>query len=193
MPSSGNKPSVVFFGSGPVAAKSLELLLKHQEVEAVVTKPATKNHMQSIASDIPVYAVGNKAELDRLIVSALFSSNLGVLIDFGIIVSQTVIDSFTHGIINSHFSLLPEWRGADPINFSILSGQAKTGVSLMLVDKGMDTGKILTQKTLVLKQDETSTTLTQKLIALSSDLLCVSITRYLKGEIKPKNQPLIQL
>jgi methionyl-tRNA formyltransferase len=59
----------------------------------------------------------------------------------------------------------------------------------MLVDKGMDTGKILTQKTLVLKQDETSTTLTQKLIALSSDLLCVSITRYLKGEIKPKNQP----
>ncbi|MFO0970885.1 MAG: methionyl-tRNA formyltransferase [Candidatus Saccharimonadales bacterium] len=189
MPSSGDKSSVVFFGSGPVAAKSLELLLKHQEVEAIVTKPATKNHMQSIASDIPVYAVGNKAELDGLIVSALFSSNLGVLIDFGIIVSQTVIDSFTHGIINSHFSLLPEWRGADPINFSILSGQAKTGVSLMLVDKGMDTGKILTQKTLILKQDETSTTLTQKLIALSGDLLCVSIPRYLKGEIKPKNQP----
>ncbi len=180
---------LVFFGSGPVAAKSLQLLLKHQEVEAIVTKPATKHHMERIAPGIPIHAVGTRGELDQLIAAGPFSSSLGVLIDFGIIVSQLVIDSFTYGIINSHFSLLPEWRGADPINFALLSGQSKTGVSLMLIDVGMDTGKILVQKSLVIPNDETSTSLTQNLIALSDTLLKQYIPSYLSGLTKPRTQP----
>lgn len=184
-----NDDSVVFFGSGPVAAKSLRLLLNHREVEAVITKPTTLKMMSAIAKNIPVYTVSSKVELENLLDERGFISPLGVLIDFGIIVSKNVIESFEYGIINSHFSLLPEWRGADPISFSILSGQKKTGVSLMLIDEGMDTGKILVQKSLPIEVNETTPALTNRLIALSDSLLSEYIPRYIVRDITPRNQP----
>lgn len=183
------KKTIAFFGSGPVAAKSLELLLNHQEVEFVMTKPSTVQMMSNIAKNIPVFAVSSKKELDDFIAHHSLKSQLGVLIDFGIIVSKKVIDSFELGIINSHFSLLPEWRGADPITFSILSGQQKTGVSLMMIDEGMDTGKILTQKSLPIVAAETTPSLTHKLVLLSDSLLKEYIPRYIQGEVTPRNQP----
>lgn len=180
---------IVFFGSGPVAAESLRLLLAHQEIEAVITKPATVREMAAVAKDTCVHSVNTREDLDTLIATDAFEANLGVLIDFGIIVSQAVIDSFTFGIINSHFSLLPEWRGADPITFSILSGQQKTGVSIMLIDTGMDTGKLLAQAPLSIGKDETTPTLTEKLIPLSDQLLQETIPLYLQGKILPHEQP----
>ncbi len=195
MTSSG-KPRVVFFGSGPVAARSLELLLAHAEIEAVITKPRPPHHRYDVPvlslaekHHLPVLTARNRAELDTLVQAQSFTSRLAILIDFGIIVSRTVIDTFPLGIINSHFSLLPQWRGADPITFAILSGQEKTGVSLMLIDEGMDTGKLLTYRTLHINPNETSITLTDRLISLSDELLTEYIPRYLAGEVKPKQQP----
>lgn len=182
--------SVVFFGSGPVAARSLELLARDVAIEAVITKPATVAEMTAVTpADTPVHSVSNKQELDQLITSATFKSRVGVLIDFGIIVSPAVIDAFPLGIINSHFSVLPEWRGADPISFAILSGQPKTGVSLMLLDEGMDTGKILVTKTLLIAPDDTTPSLTDKLISLSNSLLGDNLPRYVAGEVTPRQQP----
>ncbi|MEO6761067.1 MAG: formyltransferase family protein, partial [Candidatus Saccharimonadales bacterium] len=110
---------IVFFGSGPVAAKSLELLSKDFEISAVITKPKPSHHhgafpVIDIASqlDLSLYTASNKQELSELFSNQTFASDLAVLIDFGIIVSQDVIDYFPKGIVNSHFSLLPEWRGA---------------------------------------------------------------------------------
>ena len=190
------KISVVFFGSGPVAAKCLELLTAHTTVEAVITKPRPAHHkyeapvLKTAAKhNLPIITASNKTELDEVIHASSFSSHLAVLIDFGIIVSENVINAFPLGIINSHFSLLPHLRGADPITFSILNGDAKTGVSLMMVDKGMDTGKLLTSRTIHLDAKETSVTLTHKLIGLSDDLLQKFIPKYVSGDIKPKNQP----
>lgn len=191
-----SKPGVVFFGSGPVAAKSLELLAKNFSVEAVVTKPKPAHHRGSfpvldVAEQLKlaVRTVSNRAELDSLMAEKPFSSSVGVLIDFGIIVSQKVIDYFPKGIINSHFSLLPQWRGADPITFSILSGQPKTGVSLMLIDVGMDTGKLIRQKSLDISANDTTTSLTKRLILLSNDLLAEDLPAYLSGSLKPRLQP----
>lgn len=181
--------TVVFFGSGPVAAESLRLLKVHQTIEAVVTKPTTQKEMLAVSGNTPVLTVENRAELDKLIDEKKFISKLGVLIDFGIIVSQHVIDLFPFGIINSHFSLLPEWRGADPITFSILSGQEKTGVSLMMIDQGMDTGKLLTQKSLPVQEGTTTPQLTQQLVALSNQLLQEYIPKYLNDEVKLRHQP----
>lgn len=189
------KISVVFFGSGPVAARCLELLIKHASIEAVITKPRPPHHKY----DVPVLSVAsqhglktltasNKSELDQLIEQNDFKSQVAVLIDFGIIVSQKVIAAFPLGIVNSHFSLLPRWRGADPITFSILNGDKKTGVSLMMIDQGMDTGKLLTYKTLPIAGDD-ATALTSKLINLSDQLLQEYLPKYINGEIKPKNQP----
>lgn len=190
------KESVVFFGSGPVAAESLRLLAENFNIEVVVTKPKPTHHRGNFPVldlvkqlNLPVKTVTNKNELDELISSKPFDSKLGVIIDFGIIVSRKVIDYFPLGIVNSHFSLLPEWRGADPITFSILSGQPKTGVSLMLIDEGLDTGKLLTYKTLPIEPMDTTQSLTDRLIKLSDKLLQDYLPKYVIGSIKPKNQP----
>lgn len=187
---------VVFFGSGPVAARCLDLLVGHATVEAVITKPKPAHHKYELPvvevagkHSLPVHYAADKTELDSLISQQAFSSQLAVLIDFGIIVSKAVISTFPLGVVNSHFSLLPHWRGADPITFAIISGDEKTGVSLMLIDEGMDTGKLLTYRTLHMQQDETAVSLTAKLIALSNDLLAEFLPMYIKGDIKPKNQP----
>ncbi len=165
------KQSVVFFGSGPVAAESLRLLLEHQAVEAIITKPTTATEMSAVAGSIPVQTVTNRKELDELVNTRSFNSTMGVLIDFGIIVSQAVIDYFPLGIINSHFSVLPEWRGADPISFAILSGQEKTGVSLMILTAGMDEGPLVGYGECELDGSETTPDLTQRLIHLGDGLL----------------------
>lgn len=179
---------VVFFGSGPVAAESLHLVSQYFTVEAVVTKPTTIEEMTETAANTPVYTVRNRTELDDLIATNPFTSQVAILIDFGIIVSRSVIDSFAYGIINSHFSLLPEWRGADPISFAILSGQEKTGVSLMLIDEGMDTGKILATRSIAIDTQDTGNTLTAKLIELSGSMLEEFVPKYLQGDITPRQQ-----
>jgi methionyl-tRNA formyltransferase len=111
-----------------------------------------------------------------------------VLIDFGIIVAQDVIDSFELGIVNSHFSLLPEWRGADPITFSILSGQDKTGVSLMLLVPAMDEGPLLAIGEYDLPTDITTPELTYDLINLSYALLRETLPKYIAGNVHPTPQ-----
>lgn len=180
------KDKVVFFGSGPVAAKSLELLAKNFEIEAVVTKPKPAHHRGSFpvldvaeSLELKVHTVSNKGELSALIATKPFSSTAGVLIDFGIIVAEDTIDYFPKGIVNSHFSLLPEWRGADPITFSILSGQKQTGVSLMLLVEKMDEGPLLSFGVCDILDTTTTTTLTDELIHLSAALLRDTLPSYM--------------
>jgi methionyl-tRNA formyltransferase len=175
---------IVFFGSGPVAAESLRLLQQHEDIEAVVTKKSTEREMSAVAEAVPVLTANNKSELDSLISKQGFESRLGVLIDFGIIISQAAIDSFELGIINSHFSILPEWRGADPITFAILSGQEMTGVSLMMLVQAMDEGPLVSYGEQPLDGSETGLLLTNKLIKLSDALLQENIPRVFSGESK---------
>lgn len=188
--------TIVFFGSGPVAAKSLESLLKIFSIEAIITKAVPPHHKESApvetlakTTNVKLLFANSKAELDSIFSSHNFRSRLGVIVDYGVIVSQAVIDSFELGIVNSHFSLLPEWRGADPITFSVLSGQPKTGVSLMLIEPTLDTGKLLAQKSLSILRDETTESLTEKLIELSNKLMSEYLPIYLAGSIKARAQP----
>ena len=171
---------IVFFGSGPVAKTSLELLSLNFDIEAVITKPTTARQMQDALPSSRQFVVENKQQLDELFVQQKFQSKVAILIDFGIIVSTKVIDSFEFGIINSHFSLLPEWRGADPISFAILSGQKHTGVSLMLLSEKMDEGSIIGSGVQSIDSSDTTATLTDKLIKLSDALLIELLPRYLK-------------
>ena len=187
------KLTTVFFGSGPVALRSLELLSERFSIEAIITKPTTRNTMQQSFPSTPVHVVANRVELDQLVAQYSFTSSFGILIDFGIIISQRVIDSFTLGIINSHFSLLPEWRGADPITFSILSGQAQTGVSLMLVTKGMDEGPLLAQALCSIPRDATTSTLTDELINVSDTIIKSVVPEYIKGSVAPAPQEQVSL
>lgn len=190
MPTSGSKPSIVFFGSGPVAEASLRALIDSFAIEAVITKPATVENMVGLG--VPhssVHAASDRQELDELVAAQNFYSQLGVIVDYGVIVSKRVIDAFSRGIVNAHFSLLPRWRGADPISFAILEGDAKTGVSLMLIEPTLDTGKLLVQKSLAVEPEDTTPSLTRKLIMLSNNLLVGYLPRYLAGKLTPRQQP----
>ncbi len=183
------KPSIVFFGSGPVAAASLELLADSFIIEAVVTKPRPPHHHGSVpilevaeAHAFRIIEVSSKKEVSDKITAGQFESDVAILIDFGIIVSQDVIDAFPFGIVNSHFSLLPEWRGADPITFAILSGQERTGVSLMLLVEAMDEGPIIAFGVQELDSSFTTPRLTEKLVQLSYTLLRDELPRYLEQQ-----------
>jgi len=188
---------IVFLGTGPVAAASLKSLIQNFDVEFVVTKTAQENHgkplpapveMLARENNIPIKFANSKTELDNLIEQNSFDSQVGIIVDYGVIVSQRVIDAFKLGIINSHFSLLPEWRGADPITFAILSGQSVTGVSLMLIEPKLDTGKLLAQEKLDIASDETTPSLTDKLVDLSNQMLSKYVVQYLDGKITPFEQ-----
>src|SRR5689334_230622 len=109
--------TIVFFGSGPVAATSLAFLAEHFEVEAVVTKPQPAHHKEpfpvlELAKNLglKVFTPSGKQELSELFASRPVTSSLGVVIDYGFIINRDVIDYFPLGIVNSHFSLLPQWR-----------------------------------------------------------------------------------
>jgi methionyl-tRNA formyltransferase len=181
---------IVFFGTGPVAAESLKFLAQSFIIEVVVTKPRPAHHHGDVPVldmakklRIPIVEVANKKEATQKITTELLRSRLAVLIDFGIIIEQKVIDVFPLGIVNSHFSLLPQWRGADPITFSILSGQDKTGVSLMLLVEAMDEGPLLSIGELDLDTEITTPELTARLIDLSYALLRDTLPKYITGEI----------
>ena len=192
-----NKAGLVFFGSGPVATKTLQGLTKTGfKLEAVITKPKPAHHrgefpvlrfcaQHKIASLTPQ----NKQELSELFSQKRFKSPLGLVVDYGLIIPADVIEGFEKGIVNSHFSLLPQLRGADPITFAILSGQTETGVSLMLIDEKLDEGPLLVQKNLKIALEETAPSLTVKLIALSNQMLAENLPRYLAGELLPYPQP----
>jgi methionyl-tRNA formyltransferase len=187
--------TITFFGSGTVAAESLKLLAQDFDIEAVVTKPKPAHHKGSfpvieIAETLGLKTLftANKKELRELFTDKPVQSRLGIVIDYGILIPQAVIEYFPLGIANSHFSLLPRWRGPDPISFAILNGDAETGVSVMMIVEQLDEGPLLAQQPLKIASDDTTPSLTDKLIALSHQLLCVALPAYIESSINPRPQ-----
>lgn len=188
--------TIVFFGSGPVAAKSLEQLHEIYEIEAVVTKPQPLHHKAPFPVleivkklGLPVFTPANQVELSKLFASKPVRSSLGVVIDYGFILKKDVLDYFRLGIINSHFSLLPRWRGADPISFAILNGDRETGVSLMKIVEALDEGPLIAQDRLPIAAGITTPELTDQLINMSTALLKENLGAYMAGQLAPRLQP----
>lgn len=182
--------TIVFFGSGPVAAESLALLAESFSIEAVVTKPQPTHHKEVFPVLATARKLGlktltpaNKVELSALFATRPVTSRVGVVIDYGIIISQQVIDYFPLGIINSHFSLLPRWRGADPISFAILNGDKQTGVSLMLIVAALDEGPLLAQAPYDIPANMTTPELTRDLIEISAKTLAEVLPLYTNGQL----------
>lgn len=181
---------IVFFGSGPVATASLRSLSRDFDIEAVVTKPATTDEMSEIVPQASLFAAKNRTELENIFTENNFRSTVGVLVDYGVILSQKIIDSFPLGIVNSHFSLLPEWRGADPITFFVLSGAKITGVSLMLLVEAMDEGPLLAQAPYAPAQGITTPQLTKDLVDISNQSLREILPEYIAGKVRATPQDL---
>jgi methionyl-tRNA formyltransferase len=187
--------SIVFFGTGSVALESLKSLVAHFPIEAVLTKPDLKiNSRKAPAESVNAWARKNNIttlntsdhkDLLTVFETANFISRLGVVVDYGILIPQRIIESFPLGIVNSHFSLLPLLRGADPITFAILNNQKATGVSLMLINPSLDTGDLIAQKLIPINPNTDVITLTDQLIKLSNAMLIDSLPLYLDGAIHP--------
>jgi methionyl-tRNA formyltransferase len=118
-----------------------------------------------------------------------WSPDLIVVAAFGQILRQEALDLPPYGCLNVHASLLPRWRGAAPINAAILHGDEETGVTIMKMDAGLDTGPILSQRAVRIEPDETAGSLFEKLSTLGAGLLLDTLPGYLTGEIEPHPQP----
>lgn len=117
--------------------------------------------------------------------------DVGVLVHYGKILSQQVIESFPHGIVNIHPSLLPAWRGPSPLQAAILRGDSTTGVSVMVLDKHMDTGPLLAQETVALSASAMAQTLYPELFRRGTQLLLKVLPDYLRGIVTPVPQSVI--
>ena len=130
--------------------------------------------------------IRNAEDIETL---SLWPADIHVIAAFGQILPQAVLDIPKHGSLNVHASLLPRWRGAAPIQAAIRDGDSETGVTIMQIDAGLDSGPILSRAVVPIPLDETGQSLHDKLAQLGADLLINTIPGYLSGTIGPKPQP----
>lgn len=189
---------IIFFGTEDYSGIVLEKIVSAGwPIHAVVTKPdfksgrgqeltAPKVKTLALANDI---AVWQPAKLDDIRDSITESKcDIAVLVAFGKIIPQWMLDMFPGGIINVHPSLLPLWRGPAPVEFAILNGDKKTGVSIMRLTAGMDAGPVYLQQEVKLDGSETKTELYNRLFTLGGQILVESLDMIIHGEIRPKEQ-----
>lgn len=195
------KISIVFFGTGPVAFKSLRFLHKYFNIDMVLTKPSISSASRQNGQSVDFWARSNGIntlnptsgdEVVKALLQTNIKSQIGVVVDYGIIIPEQAINMFPMGIVNGHFSLLPKWRGADPITFALLGGDKLTGVSIMLIAPKLDNGPLLAQEKLSIEKDETIISLTERLIKLSNKTLRQVLPDYVSGTIHPCPQDISQ-
>ncbi len=191
-----NSP-LVFFGTGSTSLEALQCLSEVFEIELIVTKPPALNsagkhfknsvHQWGEKNSIPIIVPKSQSELAKLISSRVLKSKLGIVLDFGMIIPARVIDAFGSGILNSHFSLLPRHRGANPIRTAILRGDLKTGVTIIKITPGLDDGPILAWAEFDI-DNLNAAILREELSKLNCALLPETAKMYLNGQLDLINQ-----
>jgi methionyl-tRNA formyltransferase len=191
---------VVFMGSPDFSLPSLRLLAQNYDVVGVVTQPdrasgrgrelkAPPVKQLALELNIPIIQPQKLREPEAMEQLQEWNPDLIVVAAFGQILKKDVLELPKHGCINVHASLLPRWRGAAPINAAILAGDDETGVTIMKMDVGLDTGPMLAKRSLRLASDDTAGSVTQILSTLGADLLIETLPDYLAGRITPQPQP----
>lgn len=188
---------IIFFGTPAFAIPSLVALLQSEgEVIAVVTQPDKKKGRGRISSPSPVKELAIDRGIKILqpvnIKDPLFLNGLSkimpeiiVVVAYGRILPAQILRLPSHGCINVHASLLPKYRGAAPIQWAIINGEKKTGITTMLMDEGLDTGNILLQEETEISSDDNAETLGNKLAEIGASLLIRTIKGIRSGYIKP--------
>lgn len=190
---------IIFFGTPAFSLLFLQTLLDDPDMEVVgvVSQPdkpvgrggevqASPVKTLALSQNIPIFTP-TSLKTDPKIHDALryLNADLFVVVAYGKLIPQSILDIPPHGVVNVHPSLLPRHRGSSPMQFAIAQGDVFTGVTIMLLDAGMDTGPILSFENIELDAEETYTTLSQKIQTTGSRLLVTTIKRYMQGEITP--------
>ena len=191
---------IVFMGSPDFALPTLHVLAQNYRVVGIVTQPDRASgrgrelksppvKMLALELNIPVMQPEKLRAPEAMDQLRAWDPELIVVAAFGQILKKDVLDLPHYGCINVHASLLPRWRGAAPINAAIFAGDEETGVTIMQMDVGLDTGPMLAKKSIRLKPDDTTGSALQALSTLGADLLLETLPEYLSGNLKPVPQP----
>ena len=191
---------IVFMGSPDFSLPSLRSLAQTYQVIGVVTQPdrasgrgrelkAPPVKLLAQELNIPVIQPQKLREPEAKQQLQAWSPDLIVVAAFGQILKKDVLDMPRYGCINIHASLLPRWRGAAPINAAVLAGDEETGVTIMKMDVGLDTGPMLGMKSIRIKPEDTAGSLFETLSTLGADLLIETLPAYMDGKLIPQPQP----
>ncbi len=193
--------SVVFFGSPAFAVPTLHALADDERfaVRLVVTQPPRPSGRGRQMHRSAVHAAAENRGLtvstptrlrdpDVVAMLAAGAPSLFVVAAYGRILRPDILAVPNHGTLNVHASLLPTYRGASPIHGALLDGAAETGVSIMLMDVGLDTGPVLARAPMPIPEDATAGSLTETLADLGAPLLVETAARWLRGAVVPISQ-----
>jgi methionyl-tRNA formyltransferase len=192
----------VFMGTPPLAATVLETLLRDPALQiiGVVTQPDQPKGREmklqpsavkelALAQSLPVMQPERARDPRFIEAMRALAPDIAVVAAYGQILPQALLDVPKFGCLNVHTSLLPKYRGAAPIQWAILNGDAETGVTIMKMDAGLDTGAIVSEERTPIRDDDTAQTLHDRLAQIGGALLARSISEYVAGKILPQPQP----
>jgi methionyl-tRNA formyltransferase len=192
--------SVIFMGTPAFAVPTLAALVDGgYDVVAVVTQPDAPAGRGKALRPPPVKKYAQSRGLTLLQPESLRSPHIVdqlrslapdviVVAAYGQILRQSVLDLPRHGCINVHASLLPRWRGASPVSAAIAAGDAVTGVTIMIMEAGLDSGPMLTQREEFVRPDDTTGSLSERLARIGADLLVETLPSWIKNELAPVRQ-----
>ncbi len=191
---------IVFMGTPEFAVGALEKIIEagHQVV-SVVTQPdkpkgrGKELHMTPVkicamAHAIPVFQPVKIKAPEAVKILREYEADIFVVAAFGQILSEEILAMPKYGCVNIHASLLPKYRGAGPIQWAIIDGEKKTGVTIMQMDKGLDTGDMLLQKEVEIDKRETGDSLHDKLAAAGAELIVEALPQIEAGKLTPRRQ-----
>jgi len=194
-----NKPlKIVFAGTPEFAALHLQALVDSEhDVIAVYSQPdrpagrgkklqASAVKKLAVEHTIPVFQPQSLKTAEAELVLAELQADIMIVVAYGLILPTSILNTPKLGCLNVHGSLLPKWRGAAPIQRSIWAGDSKTGVTIMQMDEGLDTGAMLFKHSLAINKDDTSASLYQKLADIGPKALLETLTRL--TELPPQTQ-----
>jgi len=184
---------VIFMGTPEFAVPCLRALIKEKyEVQAVFTQPDKpkgrgKKLMMppvkelAVLEGIPVYQPTSLKSPESLDIIKELNPDIIIVVAYGQLLPKTILDLPPFGCVNVHASLLPKYRGAAPINWVIINGEDKTGITTMYMDVGLDTGDMILAEELIIGEDETSEELHDKMSQLGAELLLKTLNQIEKG------------
>lgn len=189
---------VVFLGTPGAAVPTLETLTDEHEIALVVTQPDRPKGRSATPVPPPVkesalehgieVAQPETREQLATVVGEHAPFDVGVVVAYGRILRPEVLEVPGHGMLNVHFSLLPRWRGAAPVARALMAGDEMTGVTIIRLDEGLDTGPVLTAQAIDISESDNAGELTDRLARLGARLVANAMPRYLAGEIEPVPQ-----
>jgi methionyl-tRNA formyltransferase len=192
--------TVVFMGSDEFSVPSLLALTMAHDVAGVITQPdrpagrgreLTANPVKTTAEamGIPVFQPPRVSASEAIVQLSEWTPDVIVVAAFGQILRRPVLEIPAMGCVNVHASLLPRWRGAAPVAHAILAGDEESGVTIIKMDEGLDTGPILAQESTTIEVDDTAETLGARLAEMGAQLLVEVLPPYLEGDLDPRPQP----